>query len=117
MASVYPGSLDSFPTSRADATVMAATHPADHNDANDAINKIEAELGTDPSATFATVKARLDDLRADLDVVQPAAPSAYAVTGATTDRTINVGVTTMDEGHNVLATLIADLQARGIVGV
>jgi hypothetical protein len=45
MPSSYPGGLDSFSTSRADATVMLATHAADHNNYADAINKLEAEIG------------------------------------------------------------------------
>jgi hypothetical protein len=62
MASSYPGGLDSFATNRADATSMATTHKDDHNNANDAINKIEAELGINPSASYSTVLARLDAL-------------------------------------------------------
>ena len=78
MASVYPGALDTFATSRSDSTPMATTHAADHNNANDAINKIEAELGTDPAPTaFATVKACLDAL--------------YAAPYVTTLSTVNVG--------------------------
>jgi hypothetical protein len=57
MASAYPGALDALPTSRVDGT---STIPAsDHNDAADAINKTEAELGINPSGTFADVAARL----------------------------------------------------------
>lgn len=66
MASAYPGGLDNFPTTRADGTVMATTHAADHNNENDAINKIEAELGINPSSTFTTVAAFLADLSARL---------------------------------------------------
>lgn len=60
MPSGYPSALDSLGTSTTNTTVADTTHPALHNDANDAINKIEAELGTDPSASFTTVRARLD---------------------------------------------------------
>jgi hypothetical protein len=60
MASGYPAALDTFSTARADATTTPTTHPADHNDANDALNKIEAELGINPSGPYATVLARLD---------------------------------------------------------
>lgn len=60
MASTYPTTLDSFATTRANTDVTDTTHPADHNNANDAINKIEAELGLLPKGTFATVRARLD---------------------------------------------------------
>lgn len=59
MSSSYPGGLDAFVTTRADGTAMATNHPADHNNYADAINKIEAELGTDPSGTYATVKDRI----------------------------------------------------------
>ena len=38
---------------------MATTHKDDHNNANDAINKIEAELGVTPSGAAATVAERL----------------------------------------------------------
>lgn len=38
---------------------MATTHAQDHDDLADAINKIEAELGINPSGAFATVAARL----------------------------------------------------------
>jgi hypothetical protein len=60
LASAYPSALDTLSTSKADATVAATDHAAHHNDMADAINKIEAELGTLPKGTFATVKARLD---------------------------------------------------------
>jgi parallel beta-helix repeat protein len=56
----YPNSLDSFATNRADGTAMATTHKTDHNEVNDAINKIEAELGVLPKGAYASVRARLD---------------------------------------------------------
>lgn len=62
MASAFPGGLDNFATNRTDGTAMVTTHPADHNDANDALNKIEAELGINPSGSYSTVLARLDAL-------------------------------------------------------
>jgi hypothetical protein len=57
--SVYPGALDSIATTEADWTVSSGTHPTHHNDLADAVNKIEAELGTDPSGLAASLKARL----------------------------------------------------------
>jgi hypothetical protein len=60
MASNYPTSLDTFATNKADATTMATDHATHHNDLADAVNKVEAELGTDPSGASSTVKARLD---------------------------------------------------------
>lgn len=62
MASVYPGGLDSFPTNRVDGTATPTTHPTDHNDANDAVNKIEATLGINPQGTYADVAERLGDV-------------------------------------------------------
>ena len=63
MASNYPGSLDSFDTIASDKktsdSVGGRTHRDMHNDLGDAIEAVQAELGTDPAGTFATVKARL----------------------------------------------------------
>lgn len=59
MASSYPSGLDAVPTNKADSTVMVTDHAAHHNDLADAVNKIEAELGTSPKAGFTSVKARI----------------------------------------------------------
>ena len=62
MATSYPGALDDFadptPTSRQNAP----SHAGQHKNVNDAIEAVEAELGTHPSGTEATVKARLDKI-------------------------------------------------------
>ena len=44
MASNFPNAIDAFATTRTDATPMVTTHAVDHNDENDALNKIEAFL-------------------------------------------------------------------------
>jgi hypothetical protein len=62
MPTNYPNSLDSFATNRSDTTTMAATHAADHNNENAAINAIEAALGITPFGTYSTVRTRLDAL-------------------------------------------------------
>jgi len=63
MATNYPGSLDTFDTIGAsdemNDEVGTRTHREMHNDANDAIEAIEAELGTNPSGAYDTVAARL----------------------------------------------------------
>ena len=59
MASTYPTTLDSLSTTKADATATITDHAAHHDDMADAINKIEAELGTLPKGNFATVKAAI----------------------------------------------------------
>jgi hypothetical protein len=95
VASNYPGSLDSFDTIASDKKTSDAvggrTHRQMHNDLGDAIESVQAELGTDPAGSFATVKARL------------AAYDSYAAkTGAYTatvdDNTLNVtsGTFTLD---------------------
>lgn len=80
MASAYPGALDNFPTTRVDETPMATTHAADHDNANDAINKIEAELGVNPSGALATVVARLNAVDTSISNLE-AAPSLNTQTG------------------------------------
>jgi hypothetical protein len=55
VASVYPGALDNFVVDRADADLMGV----DLEDARDAINKMQAEGGINPSGTFADIAARL----------------------------------------------------------
>ena len=66
MASSYPAGLDAFTAIGAademDDSVGGRTHRAMHNDANDAVEAIEAELGLDPAGASATVVARLDAL-------------------------------------------------------
>jgi len=49
-------------------------------------------------------------------ITQVAAPSAYTLTNVTTDRSYDANATTIDELADALGTLIADLQARGMVG-
>jgi len=60
MASSYPGALDTLATNKTDATLSNNDHPAHHDDLADAVNKIEAELGINPSGGYADVVARLN---------------------------------------------------------
>jgi len=65
MASVYPGALDTFLTNKNDLTGQGSNdHAGHHNNLADAINKIEAELGINPSGASATVVARFATLQA-----------------------------------------------------
>ena len=61
MASSYPGGLDSQSTSHQD-NVGEFIHASTINDLADAVNKIEAELGTLPKGNFASVSAKLKAL-------------------------------------------------------
>ena len=64
MASNYPGSLDSFDAIASDKktsdTVGGRTHRQMHNDLGDAIESVQTELGTTPSGSYDTVKARFE---------------------------------------------------------
>lgn len=64
MSSGYPGSVDTFATDFSNLHERKIAHADRHNDLADAINKIEAELGINPSGSFATVLARLAAMRA-----------------------------------------------------
>lgn len=63
MATSYPGGLDTFTAlpsgNLSTATAEGRRHGARHNDVEDAVEAIEAELGTDPSGAAPTVAARL----------------------------------------------------------
>lgn len=62
MATDYPNGIDNFVNPTASDTLDSATvpHATQHANANDAIEAIENELGTNPKGTYASVKARLD---------------------------------------------------------
>lgn len=62
MGSAYPGALDSFTNPTSTDGMNSPSHSDQHADANDAIEAIQAELGTNPSGSYTTVKDRLDDL-------------------------------------------------------
>jgi hypothetical protein len=64
MASTFPNTLDSFPTNHVD-DAGEIIHAQTVNDLADAVTKIEAELGTNPSGSLATVAAGLVPLIAD----------------------------------------------------
>lgn len=63
MTTAYPGALDAFtnPSSAGGDQLDSASvlHDAQHANVNDAVEAIEAELGTAPKGVHATVKARL----------------------------------------------------------
>jgi hypothetical protein len=63
VATNYPASLDTFDSIASDKktsdSVGGRTHRDMHNDLGDAIEAVQAELGTDPAGDYATVKARL----------------------------------------------------------
>lgn len=101
MASNYPASYDDFtnplPSDRQSSEVGGRTHSEMHGDANDAIERIEQELGLNPSGDYATVAARLDDphksahsLQFDLAAAEAAAEGK--LTWNATDGTLDLGL-------------------------
>ena len=63
MATGYPSSIDDFseigPSAKRDDAVGGRTHRQFHNDTGDAIEAVQAELGTHPSGDATTVAERL----------------------------------------------------------
>ena len=78
MASNYPGAIDSFTNPGSGDALNSPSHAAQHANANDAIEAIETELGTDPAGASATVKARFEVIEAN-DWVTSARIAADAV--------------------------------------
>jgi hypothetical protein len=121
MASVYPGALDTLSTSKSDATTTATDHAAHHNDLADAVNKIEAELGVNPSGASATVAALLstgvmgstapDYTVSGHSTLRTLVAPTWTTTNVTSDRTFNANSYTFDELADALGTLIADYDA------
>jgi len=64
MATNYPSGLDSL-SNPAGSDALSTGHASQHANANDAIEAIETELGTEPSGASATVKARFEAIEAN----------------------------------------------------
>lgn len=77
MASSYPGGLDAFSTSHQD-NVGEIVHASIVNDLDDAVNKIEAELGTLPKGNYTSAKARLNNV--EFPFMNGQAGTAYTLT-------------------------------------
>lgn len=99
MATNYPGALDSLTNPSAGDALDSPSHAGQHANANDAIEAVQAELGTNPSGSDATVAARLTAIEA---VAFPAAPSSITGEQGTDDTTI-------------LAALLAALDGLGLI--
>lgn len=92
MTTSYPAALDSFTnptgTDELDDEVGTRTHSEMHADVNDAVEAIEAELGTDPSGSEATVKARIAATETVANAaVQKSLFDAHTILAANTDNT------------------------------
>lgn len=114
MASGYPTSLDSLATTRQDDTdaksgadlglsTTTGVHAQDHNDLADAVNKIEAELGTAPSNSSATVRERFEEFNYKRTVDLATNAALAAVTYA--NGTAGVGATLTANANGVMAAV------------
>lgn len=115
MPSQYPVALDNLPanyvgTDQADVV----DHAGMHNDERDAINAVQAELGTDPSGAAATVRARLDAIDADGRWTNSRTPTAHktshAIGGSDPLTPADIGAATAAQG------MLADTAVQPAIG-
>ena len=87
MTTSYPGAIDAFnnPDNSAgdDLDTPGVLHDEQHANANDAIEAIETELGTNPSGASATVKARIEAGETATAAAQATADAALPKAGGT----------------------------------
>ena len=106
--SKYPTNLDnetSIPTAVDNVTPVEA---ASVNRLRDAVLAVEAELGTDPSGTFGTVKARLDNLYSLIYSAQ----SEIDIITAELGSNVTGSFSTVADRLSNLETLLTALQAQ-----
>jgi hypothetical protein len=111
MGSNFPGALDTLATNLVDSTAMASVHPAAHDDANDAINKIEAylvpALNTQTGTTYTLVAADqsklvgMNNASPNTLTVPPNSTVAFLVGTQITVRQVGAGQTTFAPGAGV----------------
>lgn len=82
MAITYPTTLDSLtnPVSTDLTNSVTVPHATQHSDLNDAVEAIEAELGTLPKGASASVKARFDTLDTLVGTKSPSASPTFTGT-------------------------------------
>ena len=80
MATAYPGALDSLTNPVGTDPLSSPAHASQHANINDAVEAIEATLGTNPQGGYATVKDRLAQVDEEADAA--AASAAAAATSA-----------------------------------
>ncbi len=102
MTTSYPGGLDALTNPATGDPLSSPSHAGQHANANDAIEAIEAELGTNPSSSESTVAARLTAIEAAAGgaPLLPLDASAAAAIGSGDD----FSGTTLDGGWSDLQT-------------
>ena len=76
MTTSYPGAVDALINPVSTDPLSAPAHAAQHANANDAIEAIEATLGTDPQGSATTVKARMVAIETSFAAVSADAAAA-----------------------------------------
>lgn len=113
MTTSYPAGLDSYTnptaTDELDDEIGTRTHSEFHADNNDAIEAIQAELGTDPSGSEATVKARIAATETVANAALPTATAATTYQPLDSDLTAIAALATTAYGRAFLA--LADAAA------
>ena len=85
MGTSYPGGQDSFQRANPNDPLNGPSHAGQHDNAYDAIEAIETELGTNPSGSDATVVARLAAIEAGTNL------AAGSVTAAKLGSDVRIG--------------------------
>lgn len=111
MASSYPGGLDALTNPTGSDSMASVSHAGQHANANDAIEAIQAELGTDPAGASATVAARFNTKVTKAASSTDNALARFDGTGG--DTVQNSGVTADDSGNLSTPGTVA---AAGLAG-
>lgn len=126
MSSAYPGALDTFTNPTATDPVTAPSHADQHADVNDAVEAIEAKVGTSSSTPSAGKVLRATgtgtsawgavDLAADVTGALPIANGGTGAASASAARTaLGLAIGTDIQGFNALLAAIAALASNGII--
>lgn len=110
MTTNYPGALDSFTNPQATDKVATVSHAAQHANANDAIEALQAKVGIDGSAVTSSHDYKLQDV-ADGD--KACAQADFNQVDNTSDATKNAAVATLtnktiNADNNTISNLEVD---------
>ena len=114
MATNYPGSLDSLTNPASTDRLTSPSHAAQHANANDAIEAIQATLGTNPQGSESTVGARIAALEGGggVSVVAIAATGTTSINDTPTTKATTASFTTSTTKDLAVSfTLGADFNA------
>lgn len=118
MATNYPGALDALTNPTSTDNMATVSHSAQHTNANDAIEAIQAELGINPAGSEATVVARLD--AADTTISGKVTGPGSATSGNIVSFDGTSGKLVKDSGAALSAggalTLSSTISASGLAG-